>query len=126
MMAMCGVDGCCSPGLIILNAAFFNKSRVTLVASAGTALLSISFIYAATTQEFLESCIFLFVKHPYDVGNGADINEQQFVVDRISLLYTTFHRIEQDADYSDKLSRVPSVVHLSHISSIPNMILNNL
>jgi small-conductance mechanosensitive channel len=75
--------------------AFFRSSFVTVVATAGTALLSLSFIFAATTQEFLGSCIFLFVKHPYDVGDRVDINDKQFVVDRISLLYTMFHRIDK-------------------------------
>lgn len=47
-----------------------------------------------TTQEFLGSCIFLFVKHPYDVGDRVDIGEKKMVVDRISLLYTVFTRID--------------------------------
>lgn len=65
-----------------------------------------------TTQEFLGSCIFLFVKHPYDVGDRVDIvgsEKQQLVVERISLLYTIFNRI-------DKMQ----------IVQVPNIQLNNL
>jgi hypothetical protein len=60
----------------------------------------------------LGSCIFLFVKHPYDVGDRVDIvgsEKQQLVVERISLLYTIFNRI-------DKMQ----------IVQVPNIQLNNL
>ena len=85
---------------------------MTTLATAGTALLSLSFVFAVTTQEFLGSCIFLFVKHPYDVGDRVDITGpscEQLVVERISLLYTVFIRI-------DRMQTV----------QVPNIILNNL
>jgi hypothetical protein len=90
----------------------FQSSYVTTLAAAGTTLLSLSFVFAVTTQEFLGSCIFLFVKHPYDVGDRVDIQgpeKQQMIVDRISLLYTVFTRI-------DKMQVV----------QVPNIALNNL
>ncbi|KAM4060009.1 mechanosensitive ion channel domain-containing protein [Hirsutella rhossiliensis] len=88
---------------------FFNSSYIQVIASAGTALLSLSFVFATTTQEFLGSCIFLFVKHPYDVGDRVDIGKVQMVVDRISLLYTVFTRID-----------------LMQVVQVPNIQLNNL
>lgn len=45
------------------------ESIGTVVAGAGTVLISLSFVFATTAQEILGSCIFLFVKHPYDVGD---------------------------------------------------------
>lgn len=78
--------------------AFFQSSFITTLATAGTALLSLSFVFAVTTQEFLGSCIFLFVKHPYDVGDRVDIvgpEKEQLIVERISLLYTVFTRIDK-------------------------------
>ncbi|KAI0202512.1 serine/threonine protein kinase [Astrocystis sublimbata] len=98
--------------VIFVFLAFFQSSFVTTLATAGTALLSLSFIFAVTTQEFLGSCIFLFVKHPYDVGDRVDIQgpeKEQLIVERISLLYTVFTRI-------DKMQ----------IVQIPNIVLNNL
>ncbi|KFA61166.1 hypothetical protein S40285_02217 [Stachybotrys chlorohalonatus IBT 40285] len=94
---------------VFIFLAFFNSSFLDNIATAGTALLSLSFVFAATTQEFLGSCIFLFVKHPYDVGDRVDINDTKMVVDRISLLYSVFTRLD------------------SHqIVQIPNIVLNNL
>ncbi|KAI1110135.1 serine/threonine protein kinase [Nemania sp. NC0429] len=98
--------------VIFVFLAFFQSSFITTLATAGTALLSLSFIFAVTTQEFLGSCIFLFVKHPYDVGDRVDITgpeKEQLIVERISLLYTVFTRI-------DKMQ----------IVQIPNIVLNNL
>ncbi|KAK5635287.1 hypothetical protein RRF57_010999 [Xylaria bambusicola] len=98
--------------VIFVFLSFFQSSFVTTLATAGTALLSLSFIFAVTTQEILGSCIFLFVKHPYDVGDRVDITgpeKEALVVEKISLLYTVFTRI-------DKMQVV----------QVPNIQLNNV
>ncbi|KAJ1338543.1 mechanosensitive ion channel protein 4/5/6/7/8/9/10 [Microdochium nivale] len=98
--------------VVFVFLSFFQSSFLTTVATAGTALLSLSFVFAVTTQEFLGSCIFLFVKHPYDVGDRVDIvgsEKLALTVERISLLYTVFNRI-------DKMQVV----------QVPNIVLNNL
>ncbi|CAI4211848.1 unnamed protein product [Parascedosporium putredinis] len=85
--------------VVFIFLAFFQSSFITTLATAGTALLSLSFVFAVTTQEFLGSCIFLFVKHPYDVGDRVDIaaNGEKLAlqVEKISLLYTVFVRIDR-------------------------------
>lgn len=98
--------------VIFIFLVFFQSSFITTLTTAGTTLLSLSFIFAVTAQEFLGSCIFLFVKHPYDVGDRVDITgpeKEQLVVERISLLYTIFHRIDR-----------------MQVVQIPNIVLNNL
>ncbi|KAK3906445.1 Mechanosensitive ion channel-domain-containing protein [Staphylotrichum tortipilum] len=98
--------------VIIIFLAVFQSSFIATLTTAGTTLLSLSFVFAVTTQEFLGSCIFLFVKHPYDVGDRVDITgpeKEQLVVEKISLLYTVFTRI-------DKMQVV----------QVPNIQLNNL
>lgn len=82
--------------LTVLKVVFFQSSVVTNLATAGTALLSLSFVFAVTTQEFLGSCIFLFVKHPYDVGDRVEVGGTQMLVERISLLYTVFTKTAQN------------------------------
>ncbi|KAK4042780.1 hypothetical protein C8A01DRAFT_13684 [Parachaetomium inaequale] len=77
--------------VIIIFLAVFQSSFIATLTTAGTTLLSLSFVFAVTTQEFLGSCIFLFVKHPYDVGDRVDIagpEKEQLIVEKISLLYT--------------------------------------
>ncbi|KAK0612819.1 Mechanosensitive ion channel-domain-containing protein [Bombardia bombarda] len=98
--------------VIIIFLAVFQSSFIATLTTAGTTLLSLSFVFAVTTQEFLGSCIFLFVKHPFDVGDRVDIQgpeKHQLVVEKISLLYTVFTRI-------DKMEVV----------QVPNIQLNNL
>ncbi|KAL1889211.1 hypothetical protein Sste5346_009069 [Sporothrix stenoceras] len=98
--------------VIFIFLAFFQSSFITTLATAGTALLSLSFVFAVTTQEILGSCIFLFVKHPFDVGDRVDIQgpeKEYLVVEKISLLYTVFNRI-------DKMQVV----------QVANIVLNNL
>lgn len=45
-------------------------------------------------QEILGACIFLFVKHPFDVGDRVDIDGQSYVVTSMQLMSTTFRRID--------------------------------
>lgn len=78
--------------------------RATLATSA-TALLSLSFIFATTAQEILGSCIFLFVKHPYDIGDRVDITTEQLTVEHIALLYTVFKRVN-----NGKTVQIPNIV----------------
>ncbi|QIW94929.1 hypothetical protein AMS68_000447 [Peltaster fructicola] len=79
--------------VVFVFVAFLNSSFTTTLATTGTALLSLSFVFAATCQEVLGSCIFLFVKHPYDIGDRVDIGADQYVVEHISLLFTVFRRV---------------------------------
>ncbi|KAI8937127.1 hypothetical protein NX059_006341 [Plenodomus lindquistii] len=78
--------------------------RATLATSA-TALLSLSFVFATTAQEVLGSCIFLFVKHPYDIGDRVDITAEQLTVEHIALLYTVFKRVT-----NGKTVQIPNIV----------------
>jgi len=49
---------------IFIMISFLNSNFVTTLATAGTVLLSLSFIFAGTCQEVLASILFLFHKVP--------------------------------------------------------------
>ncbi|KAK3068286.1 hypothetical protein LTR53_014268 [Teratosphaeriaceae sp. CCFEE 6253] len=98
--------------VVFVFVAFLNKNFVTTLATAGTALLSLSFVFAATCQEVLGSALFVFVKHPYDIGDRIDLGADQFVVEHISLLFTIFKRA--------------SGANVGRSVQIPNIILNAL
>ena len=91
--------------VVLIFVAFLNRNFTTTLATTGTALLSLSFVFATTAQEVLGSCIFLFVKHPFDVGDRVDVGEAQYVVERISLLYTMFKCVK-----NYKRTQVPNIV----------------
>lgn len=88
---------------------FVTSGFGTVIAAGATSLLSISFIFSVTAQEVLGSCIFLFVKHPFDIGDRVDISDKSYVVERISLLYTVLRSITDH-----------------RTTQVPNNILNNL
>lgn len=90
---------------VFIFVALLNSSLTTTLATAGTALLSLSFVFATTAQEVLGSCIFVFVKHPFDVGDRVDINNDQLVVERISLLYTVFKSVT-----THRTSQAPNII----------------
>jgi small-conductance mechanosensitive channel len=98
--------------IIFIFIAFLNTNFVTTLATTGTALLSLSFVFSVTAQEILGSCIFLFVKHPFDVGDRVDIAGNPFVVEHISLLFTVFKRA--------------SGIATGQLCQYPNIVLNSL
>lgn len=65
-----------------------------------------SFAIAGTVQEFLGSCVFIFIKHPYDVGDRVDINNVQLIIEHISLLYTIFRQVDSGAS-----TQIPNIVN---------------
>jgi small-conductance mechanosensitive channel len=62
----------------------------------GSQIAAFGFAISATVQEFLGSCIFLFIKHPYDVGDRVFITDTHLIVEHISLLYTSFKRVDNN------------------------------
>jgi len=90
--------------LVVLVFVIAQQSSVgTTIAGAGTMLISLSFVFALTAQEVLGSCIFLFVKHPYDVGDRVDIDDRKYIVEHMSLLYTVLKRID-----CHKITQIPN------------------
>ncbi|KAL8926978.1 MAG: hypothetical protein Q9172_001571 [Xanthocarpia lactea] len=62
---------------IFIFVAFLNASFTTTLATAGTALLSLSFVFAVTAQE-----------------DRVDIGDDQLIVEHISLLFTVFKKVD--------------------------------
>ena len=80
--------------LLTIIAAFFVPNFNTYATAIFTAFTGLGFALSGTVTEFLGSCIFLFVKHPYYVGDRVLINKVQLEVDRISLMTTKFSRVD--------------------------------
>lgn len=102
---MCFCGGLTDENAEFSAVGFLSPTSTSIFVTAGTALLSLSFVFAVSTQEVLGSCIFLFVKHPYDVLDRVDIGDDQLIVEHISLLYTIFKKVN-----THKLTQVPNIV----------------
>ncbi|KAJ5963678.1 uncharacterized protein N7479_003554 [Penicillium vulpinum] len=101
----------CVAGLVsvLVFISFVTTGFGTVIAAGATSLLSLSFVFSVTAQEVLGSCIFLFVKHPFDIGDRVEVSDKPFIVERISLLFTVFRSVTD-----------------SRITQVPNNILNSL
>ncbi|KAF2132732.1 hypothetical protein P153DRAFT_364019 [Dothidotthia symphoricarpi CBS 119687] len=101
---------------IIVFVSLISSSAAGVITSAGSTLLALSWLFSATAQEFLQSCIFVFVKHPYDVGdrvqvygNTGDLGRgDDYFVKEIALFYTEFKKMQ------------------GHVVQAPNSYLNTL
>ncbi|KAL7811802.1 Mechanosensitive ion channel domain-containing protein [Trichoderma aethiopicum] len=101
---------------VIVFVAIFSDSTAAGLASAGSSILGLAWMLQATAQEFLQSIIFVFIKHPFDVGDrvtiygntGATLTGDDYYVTEISLLYTEFKKMQ------------------GHIVQAPNSLLNTL
>jgi small-conductance mechanosensitive channel len=101
---------------ILVFISLISTSAAGVLTSAGSTVLALSWLFSATAQEFLQSCIFVFVKHPFDVGDrvgiygntGALGRGDDYFVKEIALLYTEFKKME------------------GHVVQAPNSYLNTL
>ncbi|KAH8145086.1 uncharacterized protein LAJ45_10866 [Morchella importuna] len=100
--------------VILVFLSLISKSTANVLTSASSAVLALSWLFSATAQEFLASIIFVFVKHPFDVGDRVDIYNtgagtiDTFFVKEIALMYTEFKKLE------------------GHVVQAPNSLLNTL
>lgn len=101
---------------ILVFISLISTSAAGVLTSAGSSVLALSWLFSATAQEFLQSCIFVFVKHPFDVGDRVTIygntgslgKGDDYFVKEIALLYTEFKKME------------------GHVVQAPNSYLNTL
>lgn len=87
---------------ILVFVSLISASASTALTSLGSTVLALSWLFSVTAQEFLQSLIFVFVKHPFDVGDRVKVYGNQgplgvgddYFVKEISLLYTEFKKME--------------------------------
>lgn len=102
--------------VVIVFISIISNSAAAALTSTGTVILGLSWLLQATAQEFLQSIIFVFVKHPFDVGDrvtvygntGSMMKGDDYYVLEVSLLYTEFKKME------------------GHVVQAPNSVLNTL
>lgn len=101
---------------ILVFITLISTSAAGVLTSAGSAILALSWLFSATAQEVLQSIVFVFIKHPFDVGDrvtiygntGAGGTGDDYFVKEIALLFTEFKKME------------------GHVVQAPNSYLNTL
>lgn len=87
---------------IIVFVSIISGSAAAALSTSGTTILGLSWLLQASAEEFLQSIIFVFIKHPFDVGDritvygntGSTGTGDDYYVQEISLLYTEFKKME--------------------------------
>ncbi|KAI5358832.1 putative EF-hand domain, mechanosensitive ion channel MscS, LSM domain superfamily [Septoria linicola] len=82
--------------IAFIYATFFSPQFASKTSQLWTSFTGLAFAIGGTVTEFLSCCIFLFVKHPYDVGDRVTIDKQELIVKHISLMYSVFQRVDND------------------------------
>ncbi|KAH8995736.1 hypothetical protein EDB92DRAFT_1933964 [Lactarius akahatsu] len=62
----------------------------SLITAAGTLVLGLSWLIGSSLHDVLTCIIFLFVLHPFDVGDRVDLSKDSYTVKEIRLLSTIF------------------------------------
>lgn len=70
---------------MLIIAVALEAQLATLVTSAGTLVLGLSWLIGGALSDVLNSIIFLFIKHPYDVGDRVIINNLVYTVKEVRM-----------------------------------------
>lgn len=76
------------------------------ITSIVTLFLSFKFLFENTFSTMLQSVIFLFVTHPFDVGDRVFINNEVMFVHEMGLFCTTFLRFDSFLIYYPNVSLI--------------------
>jgi len=101
---------------VLVLISLVSTSAAGVLTSLGSTVLGLAWLFSATAQEFLQSVVFVFVKHPFDVGDRVTVygntgvlgKGDDYFVKEIALLYTEFKKLE------------------GHVVQAPNSYLNTL
>ncbi|PPR07380.1 hypothetical protein CVT26_013696 [Gymnopilus dilepis] len=91
----------------------------TLVTGAGTLILGLSWLIGGSLQEVLTSIIFLFIKHPFDVGDRVVMNSLTYTVKEIRLLSTVF--LDSNSTLVQAPNNVLNTLFIQNIRRSPQM-----
>jgi len=105
--------------VILIIAVALEAQLATLITAAGTFVLGLSWLIGGSLAEVLTSIIFLFIKHPFDVGDRVDLPAGSFTVKEINLLSTIF--LDSNGTLVQAPNLVLSTLFIKNIRRSPQM-----
>lgn len=91
----------------------------SLITAAGTLVLGLSWLIGSSLHDVLTCIIFLFVLHPFDVGDRVDLSKDSYTVKEIRLLSTIF--LDGHGTYVQVSNTVLSNLFIQNIRRSPKM-----
>lgn len=83
----------------ILSSPIFDVGTGKLLAALGVLSTGFGFLFNSTAKSCFESLLFVFIQHPFDVGDRVLIDDENFVVDDIEIFTTKLIRWDGVAVY---------------------------
>lgn len=80
-------------------------------------ITGLSFAFGGVLTEFVNSCVFVFGKHPYDIGDYIEAKGKKLIVTKIFLTHTNFEEVTDPEERG-------VVIQASHASLLSELIIN--
>lgn len=96
---------------LTFEALFFDESLANNLANLGAGIVALSFAFAGPVADLVNSCVWVFAKHSYDVGDLIEVLDRRLEVRQIFLTHTNF--VEFDSGKNDSTGKVVQISHAS-------------
>ncbi|KAI3637585.1 hypothetical protein MIR68_004234 [Amoeboaphelidium protococcarum] len=83
-------------------------------------LFAATFVFGNSARNMFEGIIFLFVTHPYDVGDRVFIDNNNYIVKELGILYTVLEKWDGQVIYSP--NSVLATKDITNVRRSPNQI----
>ncbi|KAK1559431.1 hypothetical protein Q3G72_014435 [Acer saccharum] len=80
--------------IVVISLQVLGIASPKLLLVASSQLLVVAFVFGNTCKTIFEDIIFLFIIHPFDVGDRCEIDGVQMVVEEMNVLTTVFLRYD--------------------------------
>ncbi|WOL05201.1 mechanosensitive ion channel protein 6-like [Canna indica] len=85
--------------VLVVSLLILDIATYTFFVFLGSQLLLVTFVFGNTLKMIFEAIIFLFVMHPFDVGDHCEIEGVQMVVEEMNILTTVFLKFDNQKIY---------------------------
>jgi len=104
----------------LIIAVTLEAQLASLITATGTLVLGLSWLIGSSLHDILTSIIFLFVRHPFDVGDKIDLGKEGvFTVKEILLLSTIF--LNGSGGYVQVSNNVLAGLFIQNVRRSPKM-----
>ncbi|XP_058106250.1 mechanosensitive ion channel protein 10-like [Magnolia sinica] len=105
--------------IIVVSLLVMGVATTKVVFVITSQLVLVGFMFGNTCKTIFESVIFVFVMHPFDVGDRCVIDGVQMVVDEMNILTTIFLRFDNEKIYYPNAVLLTKAI--SNFNRSPNM-----
>ncbi|KAD7478899.1 hypothetical protein R6Q59_005288 [Mikania micrantha] len=85
--------------IVVICLLILNIATSKLLVFISSQVVVVAFIFGNTCKTIFEAIIFLFVMHPFDVGDRCEIDGVQMIVEEMNILTTVFLKWDNEKVY---------------------------